>query len=372
MIPFNFRNFNQRRLEYLRSLKLKFAKLLFDHSFLDPNVGEKNPTLVLRLDGKLGDSIVSTGFLRELKSQRPTAPLLVVTNGTARQAYSGLSFIDEVIVKQKGLIASMRLFFKLRRLSYWAIINTSYILKPFDLFLMSHLKARHKVGWQTSDFKSFSQNIKIEFAKDHMTDIYRKTLEALGLTKGSSLNYELRLNSSSVFKAKNLLKQIRGKFDHVLVLNSFAGARLRNLNFATCKKLIEALAHRKIAVISIGNQGDQKILGEWMARAPHLKNWFVFKECTSFDDNLALINEADLIVTPDTAIVHAASALNKPLVALYREDLPGEYNSVTWAPVGARSQVVFSPNLREQRDINHFNMEKLIETTIGRLNDSTK
>ena len=48
---------------------------------------------------------------------------------------------------------------------------------------------------------------------------------------------------------------------------------------------------------------------------------------------VALVKHADVIVSPDTSIVHAATAFAKPMLALYEKDRTAEYlNSRAWGP----------------------------------------
>lgn len=44
---------------------------------------------------------------------------------------------------------------------------------------------------------------------------------------------------------------------------------------------------------------------------------------------MALIADADLIISPDTSVVHMAAAWRKPLVAIYKDVL---MNNRLWAP----------------------------------------
>ncbi len=44
---------------------------------------------------------------------------------------------------------------------------------------------------------------------------------------------------------------------------------------------------------------------------------------------MALIAQAELIISPDTSVVHMAAAWNKPLIAVYKDVL---LNNRLWAP----------------------------------------
>lgn len=54
---------------------------------------------------------------------------------------------------------------------------------------------------------------------------------------------------------------------------------------------------------------------------------------------MALIASADLIITPDTSIVHISAAWEKPLISIYKDI---DDNNMLWAPgYSNASQIIF-------------------------------
>ncbi len=60
-------------------------------------------------------------------------------------------------------------------------------------------------------------------------------------------------------------------------------------------------------------------------------------------DVAALINQLDFIITPDTSIVHIASAFNKPIVTIH-ENNQDSYQ--LFSPVSTISKTVFSNSIK--------------------------
>ena len=58
-------------------------------------------------------------------------------------------------------------------------------------------------------------------------------------------------------------------------------------------------------------------------------------------DVAALIHNVDLVITPDTSLVHMACALEIPLVGVYSNNLE---SFAAWHPKSENSHVVFSKN----------------------------
>ena len=72
-------------------------------------------------------------------------------------------------------------------------------------------------------------------------------------------------------------------------------------------------------------------------------------------DVAALIDQLDLIISPDTSIVHVASALDKPIVSIHENN---KYSFRSWSPSSTLTKTVFSP---KDNSIDGFDVEKVIE-----------
>jgi ADP-heptose:LPS heptosyltransferase len=353
---------NHRRIDYLRKIKLSFANTLFSKFSKSSDLNESNAILVLRLDGKLGDSVTATGFLRELKKNNINSKLIVATSESTENLYKSLDFIDEVFVSKKGVLNTMSLFLKLKTYNYKFIINTSHILNPRVLFLASFLKAFKKVGLGHEKNKIFNHSVAIDFVTEHVTERYRHILKSLGLA-ADNLDYQIEFKPESIKAAVDFIENLRKKQNVVIALNSFAGARLRNLSQKTTVDIVrKILKNPHVIVISLANAGDHRILNSWIDQS-FGGRWVHNPDLCSLDDNIALLQNCDLIVTPDTAWVHIASALKKKLVAIYREDNnANEVNSVIWAPYKNVSRVLFAQlTSANPDDINNVDTDVVVQ-----------
>ena len=72
-------------------------------------------------------------------------------------------------------------------------------------------------------------------------------------------------------------------------------------------------------------------------------------------DVAALIEQLDLIISPDTSIVHVASALDKPIVSIHENN---KYSFRSWSPSSTQTKTVFSP---KENSIDGFDVERVIE-----------
>jgi len=64
-----------------------------------------------------------------------------------------------------------------------------------------------------------------------------------------------------------------------------------------------------------------------------------------------LIKRANLVVSPDTSIVHLARAFDKKMICIYRKELGKEdKNSILWGPNSEKAKVIFEKLLSEYPD----------------------
>ena len=80
----------------------------------------------------------------------------------------------------------------------------------------------------------------------------------------------------------------------------------------------------------------------------------------------ALINELDLIITPDTSIVHIASVFNKPVVTIH-ENNRDSYD--LFAPTSKLNRTVFS---KSKNNLDDFSLVMLINHCIELINQIKK
>lgn len=352
-----FRRWNHRRIDAFRRWRLQLFLMLFNQKNEGPEAPVEKRVLLLRLDGKLGDTITTTGFINALHEAGYKIDIVARKPNTFVYAY--IKTPHRLYSLKKGIGALFVLLFKLRAKSYDALVCSTHITDPASLWLSRFVPARTKIVFKNEQIDFFDVHIEKDFFEKHVTDRYQQSLKAItGSTSPLVEKYELSLPEAAVNEAKKFI----GDHKKVIVLNSFAGARLRNFSFATSKAIIESLSQDAL-VISFGNDGDLHILREWKKHL-HNANWIV-PHRGDFAFNAALVKLANAVVTPDTSIVHLASAVGAPLVAVYREDDGVEKNSKIWAPLENKlennkgQKIIFAP----LPDINNVDTRQIVSAT---------
>ena len=96
------------------------------------------------------------------------------------------------------------------------------------------------------------------------------------------------------------------------------------------------------------NPDDRDLVGKLISYEASSYS-FLSYPTESLLDLAAIIDNLDLIISPDTSIVHMACAFNKPLVAIYRKDM---MLFDIWHPISDCNYVVFSDYEDSLKSIN--------------------
>ena len=319
--------------------------------------------LILRTDGKLGDSITASYLIQGLRLHYQNKVHITVLSGPEfKPIFKGL--VDDYIPLKINFLKSIK--FILSTNSHFEIlINSSHILNPSSIVLSRFIRATRKMVMLNSRWKLFSDHVNFDVNHDHITKRYDAILKLISTKPIPPLTYSYQLDTQAIERVKIQLAEIKIKnnYEKLIVVNSFAGARRRNFNLDTTKTLIQLLAaaHPHSLIVSLANPGDLKILRQW---ALEIKSpqWMFFN-VGDLDFNAALIDRCDVVISPDTSIVHLACALNKKLVAVYRQDFGVEKNMKNWGPLNPNAIVDIAPKIsfaEEDGDINSVNVSDIV------------
>lgn len=368
------RAWNHRRIILFRRWRLQILKFLIDQKLnplqtaLRPEKGrdQRLRIIILRTDGKLGDSITSTYLLKGLKQQFPNCHLTIVSQPEYKNLFWGLA--DDYIPLRLNFLAALK-FISKNSETYDFLINSSHILNPSSILLSRFIPASKKIAFLNDDWKLFSDHVRFDVNNDHITERYNQLLKQLlkqfSANQIPQLFYSYEIDHDSKMQVVELLSKRRDQhpYKQLIIVNSFAGARLRNFNLVTTKSIVTELSAQfpMSLIVSIGHVGDLKVLDRWHSELQN-PQWTFFNY-GSLEFNAALVSVADLVISPDTSIVHMASALKKKLVAVYRDDNSLEKNQKIWAPFGTEFVVVVAPENSshyENGDINSVNIPEII------------
>ncbi|MBX2860641.1 MAG: glycosyltransferase family 9 protein [Vampirovibrio sp.] len=290
--------------------------------------------------GGIGDEILFTPVIQEIRRHFPTAHLTLFLEGRSRAAadlLKGVDRIEEVQIQgQPKLLVFIKLAWLLRRKYFDAVLSAGS--SPFISILLKLSGIPYRVGFQTE------QTI-------------QKTLSQKLLTQQAPLNRSSHLYAAEMYFAlakaflipfagiayqppANIMPKLRAIPDHLkqwannLLESASSGSKILvhpGVSRVSVEKgiikgwpaeqwaeLIQRLAQHH-AVFLVGGPDDQDIIREIRQKLPSDLSHFtdLNGQTKNLQELAALIDASDLLVSVDSAPLHIAIGLNQRVVALF-------------------------------------------------------
>lgn len=333
----NLRALNRKKNLALRAFKAKVAKSVFDSKntniFKKENVSIIKKICFLRNDNKIGDMIVATSVFKEFKKAIPNVEISVVTGPACKSIVLHNPNVNKIFVYKRNLRAIYKLGKTLQQEHFDLYIDMDKANTFESLFLLWLTKPKYAFGFNRQNYKMYNITCDFDFNKHHITEWYQQLFNCLGLDSYTNLSYELFLSEQEENNAKMFLQSLPSR--PTILINAFAGSQQRCLTVEQIQTLVKNLKDYNCVLIGPKNRMQNFISNvDWPSNFYHSPFDF------SLYDIFALIKLADLLISPDTSYVHAASAFNTKQVAIYNKD--DVINTLVWKPLGDNSHLVYA------------------------------
>lgn len=331
-------------------LRRLIGRWLFDtHREPVAEINNLKHVLIIRWDAKLGDSIVSSWFARELKMKNPSIQVDVIAPESLSFMYEDYFKADIVYPSKKrpGYSDLNKLAKKIGQVDL--LIHFGKKLKMKDIYFINKVKARFVAGL---DDELNSINIKLGQITEgkHFCEKFATLAKKCGITDPDK-TYILPYTDTHI---KNITPTWP-KNSPVITINPYGSGSSRKLSSDNIKRLISYLTSGFDKNVQCCLLFSPETKNEVIELTESLNNTFCCKESKSIGDVIAQIALSDGIVSVDTATIHIASGLSKPILGLYNPDM---INFSEWGPNTPTSHIVFSKKTAPI-DINQLPWDEL-------------
>ena len=354
-------------------------RLLFRNQKLDSaiDLSRVRKLLILRHD-RIGDMIVTTPILRNLKRLRPDLRIGVFASPVNVEIIRHNPFVDAIYVLHSNVFRLLREIRRARGERY-DIVMSFVFNRTTTVALLARLAGPDalRIGHAEEKYQFyFNRLVKLPRFSVHMVEslaVYLKEVFAIELEK-KDLWFEISVDETSKRSIDYFLEQHRlrrrsdpsGDLQAYLVLNLSATDDDRRISVAQARALAGHLSKKQnVRTVVIYAPGERE-MGHAVQHEDEFKSCLVFPQqgTASLLELASLIEGAQCALTPDTAIVHFASAAQTPVLGFFttiqgmEEWLPFQvtYDLLT-APAGQPAPLI--PIEQMIRKTDEF-LEKLI------------
>lgn len=352
--------FLKRLKSQLAQWRLNIAKTYLDREpntetlpILSPNTLKS--MIFLRQDGKIGDYIVSSFVFREIKKANPNIHIGVICSSKNQAILAENPYIDSLhLVQAKSLMSYYQVGKSLKG-QYDVAIEPTLVFRPRDLVLLRALNCPYNIGLDKANWRIF--NLNIADKSQHFSDIYRMALEKCGFTNIDT-TYDIPMQAASAHAVKTFIEQNQlhnyttTQLHNYIAINFFGASNTRRFSIPQIREILQQL--------TLAFPEQQFVLLTYPEVTPILqtmcqefKQCLVYTDTQTIQDSIELIRHADTVISPDTAIIHIATGLNKKIIGLY-QIYP--QNLANWHPNSPNATVLFF-----RQHINEITAQQIIQ-----------
>ena len=285
---------------------------------------------ILRLSA-IGDVTHVLPVIATLQQQWPATRITWIIGKLEYQLVKSLPDIEFIIFdKSKGLAEYRNLSGQLRKRRFDVLLMMQVALRAN--LISTLIRANNRIGYdklRSRDFHTWFCNQHIEGpARVHVLDSFFQFIEKLGITE-RRMDWLLQADSDSRTFAR---QQLADK--PTVIINPCSSARKNNWrnwpqqNYAEILDYLIGKLGLQVILTGGPSRQEQDFAEDIIGRSQHQPLNLVGK--TSLMQLLALLEQAQCLLAPDTGPAHMATVAGTPVIGLYASSNPlrsGPYNS---------------------------------------------
>jgi len=347
--------------------KGKLLKIFGSKKSVDFDIKNAKNILFFRYD-RIGDMIITTPVFRELKLAYPHIQITILASKINQEVLINNPYVDHILTNHKNhFFLDLLLLLKLRKKKFDVCIEFDHSVVPHAILRLRVINPKKIISIKKDGRYGVNGNelslydIYVEKPKKgHFRDIWLGVLKPFNINPKSS-EYDLILNDDLRNQALNFTNQYSSNF--LVGINLEGAIKGKKIKFPElikiCKGLNKLDQNIQIIILSAPNNFHETSLNVQKMALNYVEMSYKTNKILSV---AALISQLDLIITPDTSIVHIASAFNKPIVTIH-EDNRDSYE--LFAPRSKLNRTVFS---KSKKSLDGFSLNVLLNHCLDLIN----
>ncbi len=307
--------------------------------------------LITRTD-RFGEFLLIIPLIRALARAYPQARITLLVSAQVAPLARCIEGVAEIIIWDNAICGFKELwgFSRSLRVKHFdACVVCNPVKELHLLAFLSGIPVR--VGYARKWGFLLTHRVKDKkyLGRKHEIAYNLDLLVALGL-RSSERELDLIIPEQDRGRADNLL----GEFTGAVAVHAFTSDTLKQWPFEYFQGLVRQLAVRmQVPVVLVGGQEERpqaKLIYD--GSFPGVRD-LIGK--TTLVELAAVLKKCRVLVTGDSGPMHLAACVGTPVVAIFRNDLPGK-TAVRWGPAGRKNIVV------EDAQLSGISVERVLDT----------
>jgi len=301
-------------------------------------IPENAKVLLLRQD-RIGDVLISTAIVHALAKAKPGWRLDMLFGQSNTKVLDNDPVIAKRWLYDKKIGSTIKLIRSLRREHYDIVIDLMDNSSATSTSLLALVGGAINVGLEKNN--GFVYDILVPMrprSTTHILDRLADMLPPLGVTvEDGTLRLSYTIGSLARKKASDFFSSYRANNKIFCCVNTSAGAEERFWGEEKYREFLrEAISRFPGIIFFVAAQPRDARRAQRICEG--IPGTHLLPASSSYDEFAALVDETDIVISPDTSVVHLGSALNKAQVTLFSN----EYNAINWSPYRVQFRSVIS------------------------------
>ena len=335
---------------FLRKIILKFL-LLFkkERTKRKPSLPDKSSKILIVRLNRIGDALVTTPLLTVLK-KTCDSQITVLADRKNSFVFEHCPAVDEIIIFRKGIKGFLGIIREINKKKYDFVVDLHDDVSTTVSFLLAMIDSPNILGLKKNTELLYTYTCtKLQPSENHVVD---RTMSILGAWEidfhDESINISYEVSDKTDSKIKSLIGSYFPDKKFLLGINISAGSSARFWGIENFIRLLDNLDEGKYDIILLCAPSDVNLLNT--LNKGSYKSYFT----PDFEEFAAVVSNLDLLFTPDTSVVHIASAFGIPVFGLYVQ-----YNTddIIWYPYKSTYEAVIT----KEPDFKNLSFETVID-----------
>lgn len=314
----------------LNAIRFLLAKNKYDFSQSSPAVNsfdfsKLDYLIIVKWDGKLGDTQVVSGFLKILKEKLPSLNVIVICPKAVKSLYQNYCKSSQVIEspKRPNTKTIKKIIADIGDLGQnGLLVSTEVFCRPRDLQLFCAFKPKFIAGFDDR-LKSININLIKRNPNSHLVQYFNDLLN-LGQLSDFDYSYVKFFKESHLEKLSSLFAD---NSEYIGLVPYGAAKSKRLSNDVIMQIYAHLIKNTEFKIVPFIMNKEVNARSELLCRMnPHRT---VFLPEMNVEELAAATSKLRALISVDTANIHLATACNIPVLGFYNDNPP---EVIRWSP----------------------------------------
>lgn len=298
-----------------------------------PVLDSRSGILFIRLN-RIGDALVTTPLLHEVKKQLGCR-IIVLANKNNHFIFRNNPSIDQVIIFEKGLSGITGINSIIKKNNIAAIVDLHDDVSTTVSYLVAFAKVKYKIGLRKSNHTLYTHTVeRLDPVNNHVILRVLKLSELFNIPVNTKLvSVKYYPSEENEIQAAVQIHKMNPDNNFLLGINISAGSDARFWGVDKFKKLLECISDYQMRTIIFCNESDYHYACEITSED------YIYPPTKDFGNFAAAIMMLDLLITPDTSVIHLASIKKIPVFGIY---VKYKTDDMIWSPFNTDYEYVIT------------------------------